>query len=333
MQHPPVISVVTHEAKIATRVRAILGDYHIIESLSGDDALARCMQMSPSVTIIDTQIPGIRWERLVTALRLSSLGPFHPILLMGTPTILEHAGFEPGIVDLVGRPPHPIELNKRVATFLRMQAFQEELEDVRNVLVSLAHAIEARDPYTHHHSERTSTYAVALAEAYGWPKEEYENIRIAGLLHDVGKIGIPDLLLGKVGKLSDEEFNAIKVHPVVGERICMSIAHFQHALPFIRNHHERIDGHGYPDGLQGEAIPGPARIIAIADSYDALTSTRPYRVGLSPLEATQVLTRHAGVQWDRNMVDIFVNMVHQDAFVGLPVTMRPPKTQHAYACK
>jgi putative two-component system response regulator len=327
----PVIAVVTHDTQIALQVRTVLDEYHLIESRTGNTALGQCLEVAPTLTIIDTQLPDMPWERLVNAMRAVRPALYQPMLLMGPSHTLNHAAFEKGMQDIIERPPHPMELRTRVATYLRMQALQNELEDVRNVLVSLAHALEARDPYTHLHSERTATYAVALAQAYGWSEEEYEDIRIAGLLHDVGKIGIPDMILSKVGKLSDDEFDAVKVHPVVSERICMSIAHFQHALPFIRNHHERIDGHGYPDRLQGETIPGPARIIAIADTYDALTSTRPYRMALRPSEAIKVLTMNAGTQWDRGMVDTFIKLVHQDAFLGLDASMRPRDAMRTHA--
>lgn len=326
----PVIALVTHDAQIALQVRTVLDDNPIVEFRTGQAALTEDKEVIPALTIIDTHIPDIPWERLVIALRAARLQPHHPILLMGSSHILEQVAFQVGIQDIIGRPPHPVELHTRVTTFLRMKVLQDELEDVRNVLVSLAHALEARDPYTHHHSERTATYAVELAKALAFPEEECENIRIAGLLHDIGKIGVPDFILGKTERLSDEEYEAIKVHPVVSERICMSIAHFQHVLPFIRHHHERVDGRGYPDGLSGKAIPGPARIIAIADTYDALTSTRPYRTALAPRDAVKVLTTHAGSQWDPCMVDVFAELIQQDICYAISTDIRPMATSHAH---
>ncbi len=178
---------------------------------------------------------------------------------------------------------------------------------------ALAAAIEARDPYTVGHSARVTQYAVAIAESMGMSIEEVEEIRLAGLLHDLGKIGVPDSILNKPGRLSDEEYTAIKMHPALSMRIIEPLPHLGNIIPIIYHHHERFDGHGYMDGKAGEKIPIGARIIAVADSYEAMTSDRPYRSALSREEAVAELRMNAGSQFDPEVVRHFLDLLDQSA--------------------
>lgn len=174
---------------------------------------------------------------------------------------------------------------------------------------ALAAAIEARDPYTVGHSARVTQYAVAIAQAMGLATDEVEEIRLAGLLHDLGKIGIPDNILNKPGRLSEEEYSAIKMHPALSMRIIEPLPHLGNIIPIIYHHHERFDGHGYMDGKAGETIPLGARIIAVADSYEAMTSDRPYRTALSREEAVVELKRCSGTQFDPVVVRHFMDLL------------------------
>ncbi|WP_407929497.1 HD-GYP domain-containing protein [Heliomicrobium gestii] len=186
------------------------------------------------------------------------------------------------------------------------------MESFQNVVFSLAQALEARDHYSVNHSKRTSDFAHQLALRVMDDPGEAEVIKIAGLLHDIGKIGIRDEILFKPGKLTPDEFEAIKAHPVTGEKICASIHTLAPVLPLIRHHHEAYNGKGYPDGLQGEDIPLGGRILAIADTYDALTSNRPYRKALPQAEALAILRSHAGEQWDPDLTACFCDMVEEE---------------------
>jgi HD-GYP domain-containing protein (c-di-GMP phosphodiesterase class II) len=181
-----------------------------------------------------------------------------------------------------------------------------ELQDLLVGLAqSLTAAIDAKDSYTYGHSERVARIAVALGRQMNLHDEELSDLFLAGLLHDIGKIGIRDAVLGKQGELTREEFEHVKQHVLIGYSILQNLRPIAHLLPGVRNHHERYDGKGYPDGLAGESIPLMARILAVADAYDAMTTRRPYRDALSLMQVEDILSSGAGTQWDARVIDAF----------------------------
>lgn len=182
---------------------------------------------------------------------------------------------------------------------------------------SLAGALDARDTYTAGHSRRVSEYSCLIAGLVGASGDELEEIRIGALLHDFGKVGIPDAVLQKPGRLSAEEFTILKQHPVIGRRILEGVAGFQAYLPVVELHHENWDGTGYPSGLRGEQVPLFARIVHVADAYDAMTSDRPYRRGLSHEQAVAELLKFAGSQFDPTIVSVFIK-AHVPAILRRP---------------
>jgi HD-GYP domain-containing protein (c-di-GMP phosphodiesterase class II) len=181
---------------------------------------------------------------------------------------------------------------------------------LRDILFGLIHcltaAIDAKDPYTCGHSERVARMAVRIAQQMSFSEGDISDLYLAGLLHDVGKIGIKDSVLQKQGRLTDEEMLHVQEHPVIGDRIISNVTHLAHLRPGVRSHHERWDGQGYPDRLAGEAIPEMARILAVADSCDAMMFARPYRPAMAPPQIEEVMTRGAGTQWDPRIVDHFM---------------------------
>ena len=181
-------------------------------------------------------------------------------------------------------------------------------EDTVQAVTALATTIDAKDRYTEGHSRRVSALAVMLARAHGCSPDETELVRIAGMLHDIGKIAIPEVTLHKPGPLSDDEWGLMKTHPDVGVRILSPIVALRDVLPLVRYHHERWDGGGYPTGLAGEAIPIGARILNICDAYDTMSSDRPYRTALGHDEAVRRLRDGAGTQFDADLVDVFVEL-------------------------
>ena len=179
------------------------------------------------------------------------------------------------------------------------------------ILSVLCRAIEARDPYTRGHSERVTELAAAVAQRLGWNEEQLAALRIGGPLHDIGKLAIPPEVLGKEGRLTPKELAEIREHPEVGARILLRIAALSEALPYVLYHHERWDGTGYPAGKAGEEIPLEARVLAIADAFDAMTSDRPYRRALTHEEALAEVERCAGTQFDPELARIFLELFAQ----------------------
>lgn len=183
--------------------------------------------------------------------------------------------------------------------------FEEKERLLIGVIAAMSGAVDARDHYTHGHSRRVAAYARTIAREMSLDPRECEQIHVAGLLHDIGKVGISDAILKKKGPLTREEFDVMKRHPETGYRILRHLEELSYVLPGVLHHHERIDGGGYPHGLAGEAIPLMARILAVADGYDAMTSNRPYRATMPNEEAERILREHRGTQWDADVIDAF----------------------------
>jgi HD-GYP domain-containing protein (c-di-GMP phosphodiesterase class II) len=177
----------------------------------------------------------------------------------------------------------------------------------RQALLGLAEAIEAKDAYTKGHCGRVAGYSIALAQEAGYPEAELEALEFAAFLHDIGKIGVRDAVLLKPGPLNDEEWAHMRLHPVKGDEIASKIEMLRPIMPAVRNHHERWDGQGYPDGMKGEDIPLPARIVAIADAYDAMSTERPYKPALPVEECEALLRKNAGKMYDPELIEIFVS--------------------------
>jgi HD-GYP domain-containing protein (c-di-GMP phosphodiesterase class II) len=190
-----------------------------------------------------------------------------------------------------------------------VELFREREDLLVKMVRALVSAIDAKDEYTRGHSERVALFAKHLGAACGLSPEQCERIYLAGLLHDVGKIGVRDVVLRKPGKLDDGEYEEIKTHPEKGWGILADLEALGYVLPGVLFHHERFDGTGYPDRLAGEQIPIDGRILAVADAYDAMTSDRPYRPGMPHAKAESVLRAGAGAQWDPTVIDTFLRIV------------------------
>jgi putative two-component system response regulator len=219
-------------------------------------------------------------------------------------------GIKVGADDFLTRPVDRTELLARVRSLLKLKQRTDELEGAESVLFSLARSIEGKDPYTHGHCERLSDYSVRLGEHLGLSEDQLVALRRAGIVHDVGKIAVPDAILLKPGRLTPDEWTIIREHSVVGERICAPLKSFRFVLPIIRHHHEKLDGSGYPDGLRGNAIPVTARVLQIVDVYDALTTDRPYKKAFSVTDALQTMKEEiAKGWWDPHIFDQFEQLV------------------------
>ena len=222
---------------------------------------------------------------------------------------------KPFIADvLVLRVKHAVEL-VRLQRGLEEAVYEKTKENERlflDVVASLADAIDAKDTYTNGHSGRVAKYSVEIAKRYGYDEKRQDEIYMMALLHDVGKIGVPDEVINKPGRLTDEEFETIKKHPSIGAKILGNIKGMPKLASGARWHHERYDGRGYPEGISGENIPEEARIIAVADAYDAMTSNRSYR-GYLPQEVVRgEIEKGKGSQFDPRFAEIMLTMIDED---------------------
>ena len=179
----------------------------------------------------------------------------------------------------------------------------------KDTVLALSKAVDARDSYTAGHSERVAKIAMDIAQKLGFPKKKIEQLEIAALFHDIGKLGIPDSILLKPEKLNEAEIQIIQQHPIIGANILKDVIFLKDTLSIILHHHERYSGEGYPDGIKGDQIPIESRIISIADTYDAMTSDRPYRKGMSHLTAIDEIIRYKGIQFDPLLVNAFLSIV------------------------
>lgn len=209
------------------------------------------------------------------------------------------------------------------ASLDNIRLYQQLKEQNLQTVSALAAAIEARDPYTRGHSEQVMRYAVRLAEVLGMSPQQVENIRYGALLHDIGKIGIRDAILLKSGALTDEERQIMATHPQIGADIIRHIRALHNVVPMVECHHERMDGKGYPHGLLGRDVTPEARILAIADAYDAMTSDRAYRKAMAQARAFEILWDGRGTQWDGNYVDVFINLIKRE---GTTLLLSEPRS-------
>jgi len=278
----------------------------------GQQALEMALKSPPDLVLMDVSMPRMSGLETCRALKADERTRFVPIVLITALSAREDRiqGIAAGCDDFLAKPVDFEELLARSRSLLRQKELVDELETAENVLVSLATALEAKDLYTRGHSERVASYAEELGGAVGLSRAERKNLKRAGLLHDIGKIGIRLEYLEKPGPLSLAEYDEVKRHPTIGFEICKPLRTMGPLLPLIRGHHERLDGRGYPDRLRAEEIPPPLRCLSIADVYDALTTDRAYRAAMAVEKALEVMRQEASVgMWDTRLIDTFATVV------------------------
>lgn len=266
------------------------------------------------LAILDVMMPGMDGYELCKHIKQVSGRQFFPVILLTALTDRDSKirGLESGAEDFISKPFDDAELITKVKSLIKLKNLHDELEHSENIILTLAVAMEARDPYTKGHSTRVGRMAKSFASYLGFSKKEQEMLRKAGILHDIGKISLGSGLLCKKGNLNKVEMEAIKRHTIVGESICKPLVSMREILPIIRSHHERWDGEGFPDGLKGERIPLNARILSIIDSFDAMVSKRPYRDGMSINKAISIFMAEKDYgQWDPRLVDHFLSMIEE----------------------
>ena len=285
--------------------------YEVREARDGVEALEAVEAEEPDLILLDIDMPRLDGIAVCEQLKAHPTRRLIPIVILtaSNDRNTRLRGIAAGADDYLSKPFDSKELLIRTKVLLRERALNQRLDATEGVLFALARAVEARDRHTIHHAERVGRYAEAMGAAHGLTHEDRELLYQGGVLHDLGKIAIPDAILLKPGPLTAGEFATMRQHSVEGERICLSLRSVSHYLPIIRHHHERIDGTGYPDHLAGSDIPIGARLTAIADGWDAMVSDRPYRAGLDEEEALQRLRQGAGTQWDAGLVRIFLDLL------------------------
>lgn len=286
---------------------------HELETAAdGQEAVERATANPPDLILMDVTMPRMTGFEACRRLKADPRTELVPIILVTGLLAREDRiqGIDAGADDFLTKPVDTEQLVARTRTALRTKAVVDELEQAENVLVSLATALDAKDTYTSGHSMRVGDYAEALGGALNLPGRECRNLRRAGLLHDIGKIGTNLDYLHKPGPLTTAEYEQVKRHSVIGFEICQPLRTMAPLLPLIRGHHERLDGRGYPDGLRGEHIPITLRCLTVADVYDALTSDRSYRKAMSADTALELMRKEASVgMWDERIVDTLAGVV------------------------
>jgi putative two-component system response regulator len=265
------------------------------------------------VVLLDLLMPVQDGGETLRLLRADPRHEFLPVIVLTAHRggSMRQEAIVAGADDFIAYPLNRLELITRIRSLLRIKDYHADLEQTHSVICALALALEAKDQYTRGHSQRVGDLGRSFALHLGLGDDAADRIRVAGLLHDIGKIAVPESLLHKQGPLTREEFLRVIDHPTIGEEMVRPLLTLSAMLPIIRHHHERYDGRGYPDGLRGEAIPHEVRLLSIVDAYDALTSHRSYRPApLSHTAALETLRREAaGGKWDPVMVDQFVGML------------------------
>jgi putative two-component system response regulator len=281
---------------------------------TGPEGLEAALQGDADLLLLDVELPGLDGFQICRLLRADPRTVALPIILLTGRTSRADVvtGLDAGADDFLRKPYDEAELMARVRSVLRLTAAMAEVAGAHGVMAALANAVEAKDATTEVHCERLASLAHRLATAAGVEPSDLRPIVFGAMLHDVGKIGVRDEILTKPGPLTPDEWDEMRRHPVIGERICLPLASSASFGPIVRHHHERWDGKGYPDGLRSEAIPLGARIVGVVDAFDAIVHPRPYRAARSVDEALAELRRERGGQFEPALVEVFLRIVEAD---------------------
>jgi putative two-component system response regulator len=297
--------------------------YQVIPVPDGQTALEHVGFDSIDMAILDVVMPRKTGFDVCLAIKSKPETRLIPVLLLTSLNSDDDRirGIMCGADDFLTKPVNKHELLARVNSLIRLKQFTDELDNAEAVLSSLALSIEAKDPYTEGHCDRLSKYSVSIGEKLGLSEDLRVALRRGGLVHDIGKLAVPEHILLKPGPLTPDERKIMEQHTIAGERICAPLRSFRNVLPIIRHHHEKQDGSGYPDGLKGDKVPLTARILQITDIYDALTTDRPYRKALPAEKAFSIMREEVKRGWwDGSVLNEFeavVNAFHlQPAGLG-----------------
>lgn len=305
-------------------VRDVLGrNYTLQLAISGETALRFVEKRKPDLILMDLMMPVMDGKETLKRIRENPDNADIPVVFLTASQSVEEEiqCLNMGAADFITKPIIPAVLERRVSRIVELEDIHHNMQDIIDrktkeyqelaleSIIAIVNIIEAKDTITEGHSIRVAGYSAALAGAMGYPEDKVEQVYQTGLLHDVGKIGIPDLILKKEGKLTNEEYGEIKTHTSIGGRILAAIETMGYLAAGANYHHERYDGTGYPKGLAGDEIPEIGRIIAVADVFDALISKRHYKEAMDVDAARDELLRGAGTQFDPHIVAVFIELL------------------------
>lgn len=285
----------------------------VITASNGAEAIEAVARERPDLVLLDVMMPGLDGFETCRRLKAEPDTRLLPVVLLTALGRIEDRieGLNAGADDFLTKPFHPSELRARVRSLVRIKQYTDELDTADSVIMALALTIEARDSSTNGHCQRLAAYATALGERLGLNADELAALERGGFLHDIGKVGVPDAILLKPGRLTEAEFDVMKAHTLIGDSLCGELRTLHPVRPIVRGHHERLDGSGYPDGLSGDAIPLVAQVMGVVDVFDALTTARPYKAAFSAERACEELLREADRGWRRgDLVETFIEMLH-----------------------
>ncbi|MCY7324295.1 MAG: two-component system response regulator [Phormidesmis sp. CAN_BIN36] len=300
LERPRVLVVDDHSSSRMTAVALLTFEgYDVLEAESGAAALAQVLDTSPDLILLDVMMPGMDGYEVCRRLKSDERTRLTPVVFI---TALDDRrarlrGIEAGGDDFLTKPFDQLELSARVKSLIHQKRLNEDLDHAEQVLFSIARTVESRDPNTGDHCERLVVRGKAFGEYLGLSRSEVRDLTWGGYLHDIGKVGIPDAVLLKQGKLTADEWQIMKQHVLIGEKICLPLRTMRGVLPIIRHHHERWDGSGYPDGLVKNEIPYMAQVFQMVDIYDALRSERPYKKAFSSNEALKMMAEETNKGW------------------------------------
>ena len=310
-----VVAVDDSEIALATIEAMIEHDgYEFHSAQDGATALQLIARTDPDVVLMDVVMPEANGFDLCRQLKADDGTRMTPVVLVtGLDSKVDRIrGIEAGCDDFMVKPFDQIELRARIRSLAQTKRLNENLDNAVAVLDSLARLVEARDVTTGDHCDRLIQLAQAFGTYLGLPRSDVWALARGGVLHDVGKVGIPDDVLLKKGRLTEDEWVVMRRHPVIGAELLAPLRTMSRVVPIVRHHHERWDGKGYPDGLDGENIPRLARVFQLLDAFDALTSERPYKVAFSVKESLGILcTERDNGKWDPTLLDRFVEFIQE----------------------
>jgi cyclic di-GMP phosphodiesterase len=306
----PVVLVVDDGAANRQLMEAYLAeiDCTVLMAENGATALSLIAENPPDLVLLDVQMPDMDGYEVCRSIKARPKGSLLPVVMITAlySTDDRVKALEAGADDFMSKPVERVEVVARVRSALRLKSVYDTLDSAEQVIFALATAVEAKDLYTGGHTHRVAESARYIGQQMGLPKPALDALYRGGIIHDIGKIGVPDAILLKPGPLDVGEQVVMQAHALIGETIVRPLRSGTNLLPIIRNHHEHFDGGGYPDGLVGERIPRLARVVAVCDAFDAMVTDRPYRSRRPVAKAVEILKLGAGVQWDPALVDLFV---------------------------